>query len=300
VLRYVGGTSPHVDGAHPEPVAALQAIAGGCDTALAAEALHGLLALQVDVRDDVTLVPRSATGPGAPDGGRAWLLALTSSVRDVATDPFVRDALGRITLDEGDGGDTGGSPGDDGVRVGRRAFQLLAHLMLADAAAPAFDAATVRGLAESALFPQIDDAEALAKIQHLLDVLFVPLDPSFGHFGALQETLGCFDRRDDAQAIAGMLYDWLTIEALSVEIFVDDLVVAGSAREAEALRVVLEGVSAGLAARPSLAADLGRVGANGLRADTAAALVAALLEVQGRGVVAELLAFVQGLGTCTP
>jgi hypothetical protein len=209
-------------------------------------------------------------------------------------DPALRAALAAIELTD----DDSGTSSDDAVRVGREGFQLLLHLVARNVAAPNFDPEATRQLVDDALLTLVDDADARAAVRRLLDVVFLPTEPGSPVFSDLQELMRCVEAEDQDRAMAGMFYDWLTIEELSPVAFLADAASQAESDAAIVLRPVVVRLFASLAARPSLATDSARVVAGFLGPEHSAATVRMLLDLKGKGVMFEWLNFVDELEGC--
>ena len=286
VLRYIDGSSAHIAGAHPEPLTAVHAMLAQCPAPATLSTTRRLLALEV--RADPTGAWVLAD-PGT--GERSWLGAVLEALRAVASDPVFVAALEELELeDESEGGGT--------IRVGRDAFRLLSSLLVANLAAPDFDPASARALLDDALALRITDAAARAKLDRALDVALLIAEPSADVFPQTQALMGFLNQADEDAAIGGMLYDWLTVEALPLDAFLDDAAETAGVETATDLRVALVDMLGAVEARPALASDVTLVLAELLDEQAAPALVSALLAVQGQGALHELLGLVDGVEQC--
>lgn len=285
VLHYVNGSGRYPQ-AHPAPLRALERMALTCDAAATWRAFGGLLALDTKVTSDGGVVLAAA---GA--GDRPWLTALVDAGRAALAEPELVDALERVELEDDD------APAD-GIRVGRPAFQALVHIVAANLAAPNFDPGFSRQLVDDALLALVTGPAARSATDRMLDVLFLPMDPSAAVFLDAQTFLGCVDDADDERALSGMLFDWLTDAELSTSAFVDDVAEQAGAAASVALRPLVVRLSNTLASRPSLAADAARVASSLFDDDHAPPLVRLAIDLKGRGFLAGTVAVLDELQTC--
>ncbi len=266
VLRYVDGTGPFIAGEHYEPLEAVHDILAGCDIAANVTTFRKLLELQVD------------DGAG---GTTPWLQQTIDAIVEVASDPEFIALLDSIELDDED---TGGQ-----LRVGRDAFVLLARLAIGNAASPNFDPQYVRSLIEDVLLRRVDPGdETRAKVGRLLDLIEIVIDPQADIFPDVQSLLGCANRHDEEGRIAGMLFDYLTIEDLSYTTFLQDIGSAGGSDEGSSVRDALLRVARALEAEPRITSDAARVLAALIAPEYARAVVPFVLKLKGRGVATEL------------
>ncbi|MCC7071401.1 MAG: hypothetical protein IT383_08765 [Deltaproteobacteria bacterium] len=286
VLRYIDGSSAHVAGAHPEPLAAVHAMLDQCPAPATLSTTRRLL--ELEVRAD----PAGAWVLAAPGAGeRSWLGAVLDAVRAVASDPVFVAALEDLELEDE-------SEGDGTIRVGRDAFRLLSSILVANLAAPDFDPEAARALLDDALSLRITDPAARAKLDAALDVALLIAEPSADVFPQTQALMGCLNDADEDAAIGGMLYDWLTVDALPLEAFLDDAAETAGVDTATDLRLALVDMLGAVEARPALAGDVTIVLGELLDEEAAPALVSALLAVQGQGALHELLGLVDGVEQC--
>jgi hypothetical protein len=278
VLQYVVGESEFVAGAHYEPIAALHDVLIGCDVAKNASAARQLLELTV----------AGADGAQVP-----WVEETVRAVVDVASDPGFQDLLDRIELDDDEA--------QGGIRVGRDAFVLLARLVVANIASPDFDATYVRDLIEDVLLDQVelDDEVLRAKISVLLDLLQLIVEQDAVIFPAVQDLFGCAERHDQQGRFAGMLYDYLSIEALEYTEFLDDVWGAGGSTAADALREGVVKALRALESEPRITVDAARVLSELLSPERREIVVPFVLSLQGKGVATEVGEFLR-LGVAGP
>lgn len=279
VLTYVTGTSAYVEGEHYDSLDALGRILARCDTAETLPALRRVLSLEV------------ADGEGQ---SAVWLEEAFDALIAVVNDPVFVALLEDIRFDdaEGEGGSTA---------VGRDAFVLVVQLVSQNVASPDFDAAFVRGLLEDLLIQQLpDEAEARDKVRAFLDLLDIVLDPETGVFDDVQTLLHCSNRQDRDGHIPGLLFDYLSIEELSLPGFLADLDAMGKDPAGQALRLALIEAADVLEEEPRLTRDFTLVLARFLEPDTSRAVVPAVLGLRGSGVLTEALAFLGALldGPC--
>lgn len=286
VLRYIDGSSTHIEGAHPEPLAAVHAMLAECEAPATLSTTRRLL--QLEVRRD----PAGAWELADPGAGEAsWLRAVLDAAGEAIHDPTLAEVLESLELEDEEAG-------QGTIRVGRAAFQLLAVLLAENLSAPDFDPEATRALLDDALLTRIDDADALAKIDRLLDVLLLIAEPTADVFPQTQALMGCVNQADEDAALAGMVYDWLTLEALPLEAFVDDIATVTGEDRAGDLRLALVDVLGAVETRPAIATDVVRVLGAFLDEEAAPALVDALLGLQGQGVLRELMGLADGLEAC--
>lgn len=286
VLRYFDGSSAFIAGAHPEPLAAVHAMLSTCEAPATLSTTRRLLQLEVRRNGDGTW---ALAEPGA--GERSWLGAVLEAAREAVRDPTLAEVLERLELEDEEAG-------EGTIRVGRAAFQLLAVLLAQNLSAPDFDPAATRALLDDSLLQQIPDDVARAKVDATLDVLLLIAEPSADVFPQTQALMDCVNDADDDAALAGMVYDWLTIEALPLEAFLDDMADVTGVDRATLLRLALVDVLGAVETRPAIATDVVRVVGAFVDEDAAPALVTALLGLQGQGVLRELMGLADGLEAC--
>jgi hypothetical protein len=290
VLRYIDGSSAYSPDPHLEPLAAIHAIMNECEAARTIATVRGIIRLEVKGTADGPVL----AAPG--EGERTWLNAVLLATKEVLDDPALAELFERIELDAPDG-----SPGAPGtIRVGRDAFVLLAQLLAANLAAPDFDPAFTRQLLERVLLSRVADENARARVSALLDVLVLVTDPASEVFPQVQSFMQCVDGADAEAAIPGLLYDWLTIEELSLDEALDDVSSSTGTDSAEDLRLALVEVLGALEARPRLTADVARVLARFFDEPTAPVLVRTALAVRGKGVFAEIAGLADAVAACQP
>ena len=101
-------------------------------------------------------------------------------------------------------------------------------------------------------------------------------------------------------ALPSLIYDWLTIEGLSVDTFLADVSLSTDTASADDLRLALIDVVGAIESSPVVARDLARVIARFLEEENAALLVKTLLRLQGRGVIAEVAHLTDAIEECHP
>jgi hypothetical protein len=286
VLHYLDGSGNYTE-PHPAPAHALFNITQECPAALTLSAMADVLALDTKTLPDGTL----ALAPPGTVGDRPWLAVVMDAVQVALESPALVDALAIIELD-------GQQAGDGSIHVGRDAFQTLFHLVAAGVSAPDFDRDYTRQLIDDVLLRVVDDPAARADIGTLLDVAFMPLDQESPAFVAAQGVLACVNDADTEYALAGMLYDWLTVETLSPGAFLDDVSEQAGTDAATALRAPVIRLFRSLAARPSLAADSVRVLSLFVDDARAPVTIRTVILLKGRGLVAEVLGFLDTLQSC--
>jgi hypothetical protein len=292
VLRYIDGSSAHVDGAHPGPMAAVHEIVASCDAAETVTTLRALLELEVVDGADGT----PALAPPGSTGGvnqRSWLRTVVEAGQAAVAEPALVEVIESIELDESQSGD-----GD--IYVGRDAWAVLLRLVGANLAAPNFDPAATRALLDDVILVRITDAVALAKVDALLDVMLLVTEPDAAVFPQMQSIMGCIHDTDDEARLPDLLYDYLTIESLSYDDFLDDVGTAAGGDSATDLRLALIDLLRAFESEPAITRDVAQVAAKLLEPEPAALLVKAMLRLQGRGVVIELARITDALSECAP
>jgi hypothetical protein len=288
VLRYIDGSSAYVEGAHLEPIGAAHDILTTCDAPETFSTARRLLQLEV------TYGPDGPTLAEAGQGEEPWLNAVLESARAAFDDPALRDVLDRIELEDPDA-----PPGDpNAIHVGKDAFQLLAKLLAGNLAAPDFDAGYTRQLLDDVILSRITDDAARKRVDDLLDLVLLVTDPSAAVFPQVQSLMGCVNHADADAAIPGLLFDWLTIQELSVDEFLDDVSASTGSPSAGDLRLALIDVLGALEARPNVARDVTRVGAQLIDDETAPLVVRAVLRLQGTGMLTEVSELAATLEEC--
>lgn len=197
-LSYIAGRNGYAG--NEAPVLALHDLLEGCEPDVLLGFLHEGMRVTVP----------------HPDGGTAPLLvALLDVAAEIANDPEIAAILGSIQFSE-DGG--------QGVVVGRDAFQLLMGLVLESTAAPGFDVGEVRRLIEDTVVPALPaDTGADVRLQRLLDVLEAGASADSAFVEKMSASASCMVRLDREQAVAGMLFDYFSIDDLSVSTLISDL-----------------------------------------------------------------------------
>jgi hypothetical protein len=117
-------------------------------------------------------------------------------------------------------------------------------------------------------------------------------------FAAIQTFTGCVDRHDSEAAIPAMLYDYLSVDAFSVEGLLTDL--AGAIRKEQAGEFRLAAVTAldALLAHPAALDDATVVVGAFMADDVVPTVLDVLLALRGTGLLTDLLDFVDTLLTC--
>lgn len=290
LLRYMDGSSPSSPEPHLEPLAAMHSILDKCEAAETLSTMRRLLALEVrDGPDGPALVP---TG----EGDEVWLTAVLEAARVALADPALRDLLERIELEDPDG--TAGDPGS--IRVGRDAFLLLARLLAANLSAPDFDPDFTRRTLEDVLLARVTEQATRDRLSALLDLALLVTNPAADVFPQVQSFMQCVSQADAEAALPGLLYDWLTIEELFIDEFLDDVSSATGTAAADDLRLATIDVLGALEARPAVANDVARVMAGFVDDRVAPMLVRAALALQGTGVLAEVTSLADAVAACHP
>jgi hypothetical protein len=293
VLQYVDGSSAELPGPHPEPLAAAHAVVVNCDPVDNVRLVRELLAVEVR---------RGAPGSGvtwqlasAGEGEQSLLGALIEAVDRAQKVPAFSSLLERIAIERD--GDAPGEGGD--IVVGREAFIVLAQLFAANAAAPDFELQPLRELLEQVFIPLLDgDVAAEAILDELLDLLAVIVDERAETFAAIQTFTGCVNRHDREAAIPAMLYDYLSVDAFSVEGLLTDLAGAVDGEQAGDYRLAAVAVLDALLAHPEALDDATTVVGAFMAADVVPTVLDVVLSLRGTGVLTDLLGFVDTLLTC--
>jgi hypothetical protein len=289
VLAYLDGSSVELPGDHDDVIGAAHAIVSGCDLPATIAVLRDLLALQV----------RRGTG-GEPRWVRAtpstatssWVFAFLDAARRAGDNPTMSALLEGIEITDDEGG--GGA-----VRVGRDAFLVLARLLAANIAAPDFTLAPTRALLDDVLGPRLqDDPAARELLDELLDLFGVFVDPEGEAFPGVQEFMSCVDRHDHDAAIPGMLFDFLTTDAVPVRDLLADTVDAAASDTAGALREALVQLLDATVRHPAEVGDTGRVLGRLLEPAPANDVLAVAVDLQGTGVLTEVVELVDALLSC--
>ena len=292
VLRYIDGSSAHVEGAHPGPMAALHEIVGTCDAAETVTTLRALLELEVvDGPDGAPVLAPPGSSGGVNQ--RSWLRTAVEVAQVAVAEPALAEVIESIELDES-------QSGDGGIHVGRDAWSLLLRLVGANLAAPNFDPQYTRQILEDVLLTRIDDPIAFAKVDAMLDVLLLVTEPDAAVFPQMQSIMGCIHDTDDEAFLPDMLYDYLTVESLSYDDFLNDVGSAAGGASADDLRLALIDLLRAFEGEPTITRDVASVAAKLLEPEPAALLVRAMLRLQGRGVVVELARITDALNECDP
>lgn len=290
LLRYVDGSSSFSPEAHLEPMGAMHDVLVECEAAQTIATFRRLLQLEVIAG------PEGPALAEAGQGGDVWLQAVLDAARAALVDPALRDLLERIELEDPDGAP--GAPGS--IRVGREAFLVLARLLAANLAAPDFDPAFTRDLLDDVLLSRVTDEAARARVAALLDLMLLVTDPAADVFPQMQSLMECLNGADAEAAIPGLLFDWLTIDELSVDAFLEDVSSSTEGDSAADLRLALLEVLGAFEARPAVAADVSRVMAGLLDERVAPMLVRAALALRGTGLLGEVTSLADAVAACHP
>jgi hypothetical protein len=293
VLEYVDGSSAELPGPHPEPLAAAHAVVVNCDPVDNVRLARELLAVEVR---------RGAPGSGvtwqlapAGEGEQSLLGALIEAVDRAQNVPVFSSLLERVAIERD--GDAPGEGGD--IVVGREAFIVLAKLFAANAAAPDFQLQPLRELLEQVFVPLLDgDVAAEAILDELLDLLAVIVDERAETFAAIQTFTGCINRHDSEAAIPAMLYDYLSVDAFSVEGLLTDLAGAVDGDEAGEYRLAAIAVLDAILVHPEALDDATTVVGAFMAAEVVPTVLDVVLSLRGTGVLTDLLDFVDTLLTC--
>ncbi len=295
VLHYLNGTSEFIAGKHDAPLRAAHEILVSCDAAEQVRTLRDVLALEVNHAPPGTPAGEPAWIAAAPGAGESsFLFALIDAVDRAADIPVMRGLLERIEIEE-----DGAAGGGDDIVIGRAAFVVLAKLLAANIAAPDFQLAPTRELLEQVMVPQLDgDASAEAALDELLDLLGLLVETDSATFKDMQALMGCVDRHDDEAAIAGLLFDYMTIDELPLQDLLDDVTTSARGDGTTALRLAIVDVLDGVLLHPDILGDATSVLARLLAPEVADTTLTTVLSLEGKGVLTELLEFVDVLLTC--
>jgi hypothetical protein len=272
VVDYIIGTSEFVDGAHYEVIDTLHALIGesgrSCDSISTLGAAERLLSLRIV----------DETGLDVP-----WIEPFFDAVVDLAQDETFATLLGGIEFDDVGSG--------QGLAVGRDAFQRIARLLLQNLAADNLDLDYVRALLDDIFVLQFpDDATgARGKLTRVLDLLEVVVDPTREIFPYAQALIRCNNEVDVNGHMPGMLYDYFSIPDLSLVGFLQDIDAMGADTAGTHVRVLLEESLPILQQKPSFTRDAIAVLNRFLDAETSRDLLPMIDDLQGTGVVSELL-----------
>ena len=293
VLEYLHGSSVELPGPHPEPLAAAPAGGVNCDPVDNVRLVRELLAVQVRRGAPGSGVTWQLAPPG--EGEQSFLGALVDAVDRAQKVPAFSSLLERIAIERD--GDAPGEGGD--IVVGREAFIVLAKLFAANTAAPDFELQPLRELLEQVFIPLLDgDAAADSIFDELLDLLAVIVDERAETFAAIQTFTGCLNRHDSEAAIPAMLYDYLSVDAFSVEGLLTDLADSIDGERAGDYRVASVAVLDALLAHPEALDDATTVVGAFMAADVVPTVLDVVLSLRGTGVLTDLLGFVDTLLSC--
>jgi hypothetical protein len=221
------------------------------------------------------------------------LFAFVDVAARATRNPSLQTMLENIEISDEQAG------GDGSIRVGRDAFVVLSRLLAANIAAPDFDSEATRSLVEDVLLPRLgDDTAARVLLDEILDLVAVLADNRSTTFPALQEFMACVDRHDQAAAIPGMLFDFLTTEEIAVPDLLVELADAGANDGAGRLRVAVVALFDAALSHPEALGDLATVAARLLEPDPVADILDVIVAVRGTGVFTELLSLLDTLLTC--
>jgi hypothetical protein len=277
VMDYVAGTSDFIDGEHYEPLDTMHRIATRCDVVDSLGAVRALLELEVTL----------------PDGTRKdYLDALFDLFVRLAEDPNFSELLGSIEYTDEE------RPGE--ITIGQDAFRLIVVLLTENVASPDFELTTLRTLVNDLLLAQLDGPnpeQTEATVNELLDLLDLILDPDGDIFPQLQGLIGCLVEEDPNADIPAMLFDYMSIEELSLEELLADMDAMGEdAAGIALLDLAIDGTRA-LEQNRNLTRDMLGVLARFISPEISRTSVPATLRLQGKGVVGELLRFLELLTT---
>ncbi|HEY1100717.1 MAG TPA: hypothetical protein VGF99_17380, partial [Myxococcota bacterium] len=293
VVEYLQGSSPYVPGQHLEPIAAAHRIVVNCRAASNIAVIRDLMALEV------TRAPLLDAGfvvaePG--QGDLSWLAAFVEAIDTANQIPRLQTMLQQIEIREDAevGGEGGGA-----VVVGQQAFVVLAKLLAANASAPDFQLAPVRSMLDDIMVPLLeDDAEALAALDTLLDLLGVLVTEQSSTFQSVQAFMGCVDRHDADAAIPLMLFDYLTIDELSVAQLMSDLAGSIDGDNAGALRLAVVAILDVLLRFPDQLADNSAVLGEFIAPEVAPTLLDVVVSLKDTGFVEDIGEFLDVILAC--
>lgn len=275
VLDYVTGRGPLTApdqhpllvGPHYGPITATHRVLTRCDLNATLAVTRRILELEVEVVDEdgqVRTVP--------------YIEPAFDALLAVAADPAFVALIEQLELeDEDEGG---------GIRVGRDAFILLVRLAVGNIAADNFDLAYLRGLIDDLLVSQLPEEQgARARLNHLLDVLEIVVNPESEIFPFVQAFMRCVSAQDEEGAVPGMLYDYLTVDTLDYTEFLADIDRLGDDPAGVPFREVSIAALATLEQSPALTRDGLQIAARFIAADVAEQTLPAAYDLVGTGVL---------------
>jgi hypothetical protein len=266
VVAYFIGESPHIEGAHYGALDTLHVIlqdqGRNCDVVQTMGAFKRILALEVD--------------------GEPWIEPTFDALLDVANDAAFQELLEEFEFAEESGGED--------IAVGREAFILVMRLLTANMAEENFDLDYFRDLINDLIVLQLPQAvESQEKLDRLIDYIAILMQPDQDIFPYLQSFVKCVNDVDEDGELPGMVYDYLSIEELSLVQFLEDIDTMGNEPAGQALRPLLIETIGALENEPQLLRDSMWVADRFLEPSVTREIVPALSAVQGTGLLTELI-----------
>ena len=274
VLEYFAGESAFIPGEHYAPLDATHRIATECDVVDTLSAVRALLELEVAFQGEQI----------------GWLDLLFDAIVLLAEDPTF------LALVEGIEFSDDANP--DQLSVGREAFVLIARLLTENLGNPDFEIDALRPLVQDVFLSQLEGegAEATrANVNGLLDLLELGFTADDTTFPQLQLLIQCVNDEDSEGEIAGMLFDYLSVDELSLPEFLADLDTLGEDDAGVSLAILLVDGTRALEQNPNLTRDMLAVVARFIAPDVSRQTVPATRRLQGTGVVGEILGFVEAI-----
>jgi hypothetical protein len=286
VLQYMNGTSESAPGPHDDLLLAVHDVLSSCDAPESLLTLRRILELEVTF--DAAGVPRAAA-PGT--GSVTWVGAVFDASLALTAEPAVRDALDKIELTD--------SQGSGGVTVGKDAFRALARLVSGNVAAPGFDLGFTRRTVDDLLIRALPaDGGVREKLDRLLGLLQVAVDPTNDIFPLMQGFMACVNRYDANAAVPAALFDALKTGQVST-LLQDVVNLDGGGAARESLRRIAIGAMRALEAQPGLISDVTRIPAQLTGAPAGPAAVKALVGLVEAGALDDVLAAAKKLEGCS-
>ncbi len=296
ILDYLNGTSPFLPGPHPEPLEAAHGVIVNCDPVDNIRVVRDVLALEV--RRAPPGSERAYEVAERGQGEISFLGALVDVIDRAQDVPAFQSLLERVAIgDDGSAPDDGSEGGD--IVVGRDAFIVLAKLLAANISAPDFELETTRALLDQVFVPLLEgDTEAEVLLDELLDLATLLVDERGDAFATMAAFMGCVDRHDADAAVPAMLFDYLTIDDLSVEDLLADLAGAARKNQSGELRVAVVRFLDALIAHPAELGDATVVVGAFLEPDVAPTLVSVVVSLKGTGLLSDLSTFMKTVIDC--
>lgn len=140
--------------------------------------------------------------------------------------------------------------------TGREAVLRAAQLLAANIASPDFEPSYLRGVLEDFLLAQEEQAPELRnELLHLIELLWMVMDPELDVLPAVQSVAGCVNNQDSNAEIVGLIFDLVMQHGIDVPLLASDLDALVAEEEGEAAYRLLLGVDRVLAQKESVARD---------------------------------------------